>query len=175
MTTQTTLAAWRTTWERLPPRDRRAVTLAAVVVGLALVWWVALSPALTTLRQAGPRQATLDTQLASMQALANQARQLKNQPPLSRDDSLRALESATTRHLGEQARLTVMGDQATVTLTDVPPQPLALWLSEVRANARITPTEARLTQGQAPGAQAAAPTPAPQPAWKGTVVFSLAR
>lgn len=175
MTAQTSLAAWRTTWERLPPRDRRAVTLAAAVVGLALVWWVALSPALTTLRQAGPRQATLDTQLAAMQALANQARQLKNQPPLSRDDSLRALESATTRHLGEQARLTVLGDQATVTLTDVAPQPLALWLSEVRANARITPTEARLTQAPAPTAAASAHPPPGPIAWKGSVVFSLAR
>ena len=41
------------TWARLAPRERLAVAAAASVVGLALLWWLGVAPALATLRQAG--------------------------------------------------------------------------------------------------------------------------
>ncbi|MCY1547635.1 Type II secretion system (T2SS), protein M [compost metagenome] len=65
--------------ERLSPRERRAVFAAAWVVGLGLLWWLALAPALSTLRQAPERHARLDTQLAQMQQLAASAEQLRAQ------------------------------------------------------------------------------------------------
>lgn len=64
--------------ERLSPRERRAVVAAAWVVGLGLLWWLALAPALNTLRQAPERHARLDTQLAQMQQLAASAEQLRS-------------------------------------------------------------------------------------------------
>ena len=36
-------------WARLDARERRLVAIAATVVGLALLWWVGLAPALRTL------------------------------------------------------------------------------------------------------------------------------
>ena len=39
-------------WARLAERERRLVLLAASVLGLALIWLLAVSPALRTLRQA---------------------------------------------------------------------------------------------------------------------------
>jgi general secretion pathway protein M len=149
-------------WSRLAPRERQGLALALLVVGAAAVWWLALAPALQTLRQAPARHTRLDTQLQALGAMATQARNLQGQPALATDEALRALEAATQRHLGPQGRLTVAGDQATVTLQAVPPDALARWLADVRVNARTTPTETRLQQ-------------APSLAWSGTLALPLRR
>lgn len=187
-------------WQRLQPRERRAVGLGIGLCTAALLWWVALQPALATLRQANAQHAQLDTQLARMRALAEQARQWQAQPAQGRDDSLRALENATQRLLGTTARLAVVGDQATVTLNGTGPEPLAQWLADVRTNARLTPSEAQLTQAtqaaapapamrqsgtakglsgpQSPaivGSGGPAPVPPPTVRWQGRVVFALGR
>lgn len=175
------LATARQAWDRLAPRERSAVLLATAITTAALLWWVAMAPALTTLRQADAEHARLNTQLARMQALAEQANRLKTQPGMGRDDSLRALETTTSRLLGPTARLTLLGDQATVTLQATEPEALAQWLAEVRSNARLAPAEARLTQvaapAQAPSTTAATPAPgsAASVRWQGSLVFQLGR
>jgi general secretion pathway protein M len=136
----------------LSPRERRALTGAAWVLGLGLLWWLALAPALGTLRAAPERHARLDTQLDQMRRLAATAEQLRaldTQQPPARGDALRALEQATAG-LGDTGQLSVLGDRATLTLRNTPPAALAQWLAQVRVNARLLPVEARLTQ--APGA-----------------------
>lgn len=139
---------WNTSLARLAPRERLAMTLALWTMGLALLWWLALAPALSTLRQAPARHAQLDAQLAQMQHLAATATALQSsgaaQAP-RRDEALRALETATAA-LGSGARLTVLGDQATLTLRAAPPQALAQWLAQARVNARVMPREAKLTR-----------------------------
>lgn len=174
-----TALAWLTpvssAWGQLAARERRLVLLATGLVSLAMLWWVALAPALKTLAQAPARHAQLDAQLQRMQALSAKAEQLKNMPAINRNESLRALEVATTRHLGNTATLSVLGDQATVTLKSAAAEPLALWLADVRINARVTPAEARLTQGT-PGANPAAQPPGPTAAvWSGTLTLALGR
>ena len=42
-TARTRLRTW---WRELPAREQRLVAIAGVVVALALLWWVALAPAL---------------------------------------------------------------------------------------------------------------------------------
>lgn len=139
----------RAVLDRLSARERRIVTLAAWTLGLALLWWLALAPALATLRQAPARHAQLDVQLGQMQRMAATATALKDsgaaQAP-RRDDALRALETATTTTLGGSARLTVLGDQATLTLRATEPDALARWLAQARINARVVPREAKLTR-----------------------------
>lgn len=147
---------------RLSPRERLAVTVAAWVLGLGLLWWIGLAPALATLRTAPDRHARLDAQLSHMRSLAATTEQLRaqntGQPP-GRDDALRALEQATTP-LGTAGQLSVLGDRATLTLRNAPPDALAQWLAQVRVNARLLPVEARLTQ--TPGAAQ----------WNGTLVLA---
>jgi general secretion pathway protein M len=140
------------------------VWLAASALTVALLWWGLLAPALSILRQAPAQHAALDAQLQTMQALAERARTLKAQPLLSRDDSLRALEQATALHLKQAGALKFMGDQATVTLPATSATTLANWLADVRSNARLTPTEARLTKVNAT-----------QATWQGSVVFAINR
>lgn len=159
-----TASAWAQQWGKFTPRERAGVALAVVAVGLTLLWWGLLAPALSTLRQAPAQHAALDAQLQTMQSLAERARALKTQPTISRDDSLRALEEATTRHLKPAGALTFSGDQATVTLSATSATTLANWLADVRSNARLTPAEAKLTQ-----------VTAAQGTWQGSVVFTLAR
>jgi general secretion pathway protein M len=140
------------TFERLSARERTAVIAAGWIVGLGLLWWLALGPAIQTLRQAPAQHAQVDAQLASLKAMASTADAVRAQntvQPLSRADSLQALE-ATMSSLSGTALLSVVGDRPTVTLRETPPEVLALWLAQVRLNARLTPVEAQLTANATP-------------------------
>lgn len=134
-------------WGRLAARERLAVGLAAGVVALALLWWLGLAPALSTLRQAPRQHLALDTQLAQMRAMAASAQALRGQggaQPLARDATQRALEQATRELIGPDVQPRLQGDQATVALNTVAPEALARWLEQVRINARLVPVQADL-------------------------------
>lgn len=147
---------------RLSPREQRAITMALWVLGLGLLWWLAVAPALATLRQAPERHARIDAQLSQMRGMAATADRLRAQnaaQPPARDDVLRALEQATTG-LSGTGQLSVLGERATMTLKNTPPDALAQWLSQVRVNARLMPQEARLTRSTDPAG------------WSGTLVLA---
>ena len=67
-------------WKALAPREQNLVLAASAIVALALLWWVALAPALKTLRTAPARHAALDAQLQRMQSLQAEALQLQAAP-----------------------------------------------------------------------------------------------
>jgi general secretion pathway protein M len=156
------LAPLQQTLAGLQPRERRAVTLALWVVGLGLLWWIAIAPAWSTLSQAPARQARLDAQLSQMRGMAASAQALRgtNAQPPSRDTVLRALDQATGE-LGASGQISVLGERATLTLNNATPEALAQWLQQVRINARLVPVEAKLNR-PASGA----------PAWSGTLMVS---
>lgn len=154
------LALLRQRWTALAPRERLLVAAAAGVVALALFWWIALAPALATLRAAEAQHRALDAQLQYMKRLQAQARAAQGQPRQNPDEALRQLEATTRQQLGAAARTSVAGDRATVTLGNAPAAALAQWLSQVRANARAIPTEAKLTRNAGGG-------------WDGSVVLTL--
>ena len=149
------LSAW---WQELQGRQRRIVLLGAVVVGAALVWWVALAPALTTLRRAPAQHALLDAQLQNMQTLAAQARALQSAPKLPFEDALASLETSLQQKLGAAGRVVVSGERVTVTLKAAPADALAQWLTQVRVNARATVTDVRLARSGAGVVDAASST-----------------
>lgn len=139
-------------YERLSARERTAVLAAAWILALGLLWWLALSPAIQTLRLAPAQHADADAQLASLRTMAATAEGVRSQntvQPLTRSDALRALEDSMTA-LGQAAQLSAAADRPTVTLQQVAPDTLALWLAQVRLNARLTPAEAQLTASGQP-------------------------
>lgn len=147
---------------RLSSRERTAVTIAVWVVGLGLLWWFAVAPAIDTLRAAPARHARLDAQLGQMQRLAATAESLRGQntaQPPGRDEVLRALETATNGLAGT-GQLSVLGERATLTLRNAPPEAVAQWLAQVRINARMLPVDSQINRE--PGS----------PGWSGTVVLA---
>lgn len=152
------LASLRARWEALAARERSVLGVAALVVGLAAVWLLAVQPAWRTLREAPPARAQLDAQWQAMQRLAAEAAELRGAAPLAPALALQALQAATER-LGAGARLTLQGERAVVALQDVDGEALQRWLGEVRRGARAQPVELRLTR-DARG-------------WRGSVVLAL--
>lgn len=160
-------APLRARWQALAPREQHLLRAAAVLVAAALLWWLALGPALATLRSAPARHASLDAQLQQMQALQTQAQQLQDAPRADPDSALRALQASVTEHLGASARLAVAGDRATLTLQGVPANALATWLVQARSNAKSVPQEVHLVRS------AADPTAPQRTRWDGQLVLAL--
>ncbi len=156
--------AW-SRWDSLAVREKAAVGAAAALVLLAALWWLALAPALSTLRSAPAERNRLDAQLMQMRALQAQAQALQSQPKLGYDDALRALEASVKQNLGSAAQLNVAGDQASVNLRGVSAEALTQWLTQARVNARAQPTDVRLVRSANPDPASAR--------WDGTLVLSL--
>lgn len=167
-----TTAALRARWQALAPREQNLLLAAAALIALALLWWLALAPALQTLREASTRHARLDAQLQHMQALQAQAQQLQATPRANPEDALRALQASVAERLGASARLSVAGDRATLTLQGTPADALAIWLAQARSNARALPQEAHLVRATAPDNRSAA-TQSAAVRWDGTLVLAL--
>ncbi|MDB5945157.1 MAG: gspM [Ramlibacter sp.] len=147
-------------WTRLAPREQRLVGGAAGLVAVALLWWLALAPALATLRAADEQHRALDAQLQRMHSLQAQAQAVQSQPRQTQEDASRLLEATVRQQLGATARITIAGERVTVTLTGASPQTLSQWLTQARINARVLPSEARLTRN-------------PAGLWDGTLVLTL--
>lgn len=144
-------AVWRAQlaqrWRALGARERRSLVGAAVVVGLAALWLVALQPAWQIAREAPRRLAELDAQMQAMQAQAAEAQALRSVTPPAPGQAAQALQAATER-LGPRARLSLQGERAVLTIDGVAPGDLQAWLAEVRAGARARAVEAQLTRGE---------------------------
>ncbi len=146
-------------WRSVSPREQRWVLLAGGLTGLALLWWLALAPALAVLRAAPAQHLALDAQLQHMQRLQAQAKVLQAQPVLSADEARQALEAAAVP-LASGVQMTTQGDRVTVTLKAVSASDLAQWLATVRQNAHTAPVEAHLVRN-------------PAGSWDGTLVLNL--
>ncbi len=154
------LAPLRARWLALAPRERSLVGAAALLVGVALLYWLAIAPAAATLRTADAAHQALDQQLQQVLGLQAQARTLQAQPRQNRDEAQRLLEASVQQRLGTSARTAILGDRVTVTLTGAAPDALAQWLTQARVNARAVPVEAKLARN-------------PAGLWDGTLALNL--
>jgi general secretion pathway protein M len=145
-------------WKARAPRERVALGVMALVVGLFLVWALLVGPALNTLRGAPAQLAELDGQLQQMRTMAAEVRDLRGTTPVAAAQAGLAIKAAVERH-GDKVRLSLQSDRALVTLQNASPEQLRALLVEARSSARARPVEAQLTR-----------TPA---GFTGTLVFSL--
>lgn len=148
----------RARWEALGARERMAIAVAALVLGLAAVWLVALQPALRTLREAPAEIARLDGQWQAMQRQAAEAVELRAATPLAPGLAAQALQAATDR-LGDAGTLSLQGDRAVLSANGVDGPALLGWLGEARRGARAQPVEVRLARDGR--------------GWSGTVVLAI--
>jgi general secretion pathway protein M len=146
-------------WSALTVRERRLLLGALALLACAALWWLALAPALATLRSAEALHRVQDEQLQTMQRLQAQAQLIQAQPPLAPGESRRLLE-ATVNALGARAQMALVGERATLTLKGVTAEALAQCLAQARLNARALPSEAHLVRNTSG-------------TWDGTLVLTL--
>lgn len=152
-------AALRSLWARLAPRERRSVTIVLVLLAGLLLWLLALRPAWQASRTLPVELQRLDAQWQQMQRLAAESRSLRGAPAVPAGQAAAALR-ASTEALGDGAKLLVVGDRATLTLTGTPGDELQAWLQQAREGARARPVEVKLTRN-------------PQGQFSGSVVVAL--
>lgn len=146
-------------WRQLKMSEKRLILVAFWLILTALIWWLAIAPALNTIKEAPAQHRALDSQLQSMRALSAEAKNLQSQPKLGLDEAQKALQSAVTQRFGTSAQLNLTGERASLTLKNANPQELALWLTQARVNARALPAEVKLNRiGEG---------------WDGTLVLNL--
>ncbi|HEY8905514.1 MAG TPA: type II secretion system protein GspM, partial [Rhodoferax sp.] len=76
-------ALLRARWQAASRREQRSLLLAFVVLALALLWWLALAPALKVWRTAPAQHLQLQAQMENMLTLQAQARALQALPTLN--------------------------------------------------------------------------------------------
>lgn len=138
-------AQWLARWQAMAPRERQLVLLMLWALGVTLVVMVGLRPAWKTLQATPAQLREVGLQLDTMRGLADEARVLRQRPPVPPAQAEAALQGATAA-LGSGATVLMQGDRATATFNKVAGPRLAEWLQDVRSAARARPLEASLIQ-----------------------------
>ena len=132
-------------YAKLDARERQMVVVIAGLLAFLAVWLILVRPAWKTLDEAPAQRALADAQLLQMQAISNEAKQLRALPPVPQSVAEQVLKSATD-DLGGKAKLSVQGDRATLSVTGINGEELRKWLLQARGGARARPVEATLTR-----------------------------
>ena len=132
-------------WQGLNARERLLVSVFFGLFGIWLFVSIAISPALRTLNSAQQQRAEVAQQVVQMRALQQRAQELQRTKPLSRDESLRSLQSITPT--GNPAlQMTIQGDRVLVQLKNLSASQLANWLAQARSNAQALPDEVHISR-----------------------------
>ena len=132
-------------WQGLNARERLLVSVFLGLFGVWLFVSIAISPALRTLNASENQRAEVAQQVVQMRALQQRAQELQKTKPLSRDESLRSLQSITPA--GNPAlQMTIQGDRVMVQLKNLSASQLATWLAQARSNAQALPDEVHISR-----------------------------
>jgi len=130
-------------YAKLDARERQMVVIIIAALTFLVVWLALVRPAMNTLAAAPGLRAQADAQLLQMQAISNEAKQLRALPPVPPSVAEQVLKSATD-DLGGKAKLAVQGERATLSVTGINGEDLRTWLLKARGGARARPIEASL-------------------------------
>ncbi len=158
MNVATALNTLRIWWAARAAREQWMLGAAAALVGGALVYSVALAPALRVAAAHAATGARLQAQWQTMVQLQAQAQALQSQPRPTADTVRSALQ-ASVQPLGTQADVAMRADGARVNLRNIDAQTLATWLANARTQAGSVPLQANLTRTGT--------------AWSGSLLMSL--
>ena len=135
-----------------------AITFMVVFASLALLFLLAIRPALQILEATRTQAPELQAQWNQLLRMQAQAKALQAQPNPARVDAKAALDDALPS-LGTDARSVVVGERATVTFKNISPDALARWLSNVHEQAHAGVFEVHIRRNAN--------------AWSGSVVLQL--
>ena len=165
-------------WQGLSARERLLVSILLGLFGIWLFISIAISPALRTLNSAQQQRAEVAQQVVQMRALQQRAQELQKTKPLSRDESLRGLQSITPT--GNPAlQMTIQGDRVLVQLKNLSASQLATLLTQARSNAQALPDEVHISRSTSSSVNASSGINAisnstnTTTAWDGQIVLRL--
>jgi len=159
---RTVRTALQSRWEQLAPRERFGLGALGLLLGVWLLWAVALQPSLQTLRDSSANRAQLAQQMQHIRALQAQAQSLQQHGTLTRQEALQRLRQLTqTADTGFQ--LNQNNNQVTIQVTAVPAAALANWLTQARLQAQALPIEVHLSRATQEGSAT----------WDGRIVLRL--
>jgi general secretion pathway protein M len=140
------LLSLQTWWGQRPNSEKNLLRLALALVGAALVWSLAIAPALRALRNFETQHAVQEAQLQNMLRLQAAAKDLQAQPRMNEADAAQALQASVQQAFAGKADVAVSAGAITVTLRGVSAQAIAQWLQIARAQAHAAPVQARLSR-----------------------------
>jgi len=153
------LVLLQTWWGQRARSEKNLLRLALTLVGAALVWSLAVAPALRALRHFETLHAVQEAQLQHMLRLQGAAKDLQAQPRMNEADAAQALQASVQQAFAGKADMAVSAGAVTVTLRGVSASALAQWLQMARTQAHAAPVQARLSRAG--------------DAWSGTVQIAL--
>ena len=142
-------------WRGLAPRERRMVSLAAVVVALSVVYLGFFEPAWQERRKLQAEIPTLRVQLAQVAALAGEARQLGAMPPVAGSiDALRRSIEQSVQAAGMSSKLAafeVSNGLFDLRFKDVQHAGWLEWLDTTVRETRLRVATVSITREASPG------------------------
>jgi general secretion pathway protein M len=133
-------------WSVRDARERKMLTIAAVVVALSLIYALLISPALSGRELLRKKLPALREQVVQMQALSKEAADYGEQTsPVLELLSKNSVESALVRNNLKAQSVTVTGDFVQVQLNDVSFSSTLNWLRDMQKTARAATTESTFT------------------------------
>jgi len=142
-------------WQGLSARERLLVQVFLGLFGVWLFVSIAITPALRTLNSSEQQRADIAQQAVHMRSLQQRAQELHKTKPLSREESLKYLQSFTPA--GNPAlQMTIQGDRVLVNLKNLSASQLAAWLAQARSIAQALPDEVHITRSASSGLNASA-------------------
>ena len=142
MTLQQVRDACDTFWLERDPRERKMLAIGSAAVLAALLYFIAIGPAINGVNKLQKDLPQLRQQALALQGLATQAQALAATPPapatLSTNESI---EAALTRKGFKAQSIVVTGDLVRVQVNGVSFAGLLDWLDEMQKTARLTIVE----------------------------------
>ena len=134
-----------TFWQERDARERKILSIAAAVVGLALIYLVLFQPALDGRAQLDKTLPQLRQQAAELQSLAAIASQFAQQPPAPVMPATREnIEAALARNNLKAQSVLLTGDMLKVQFSNASFAALVNWLDEQQRSARFVVSEAAI-------------------------------
>lgn len=109
----------------LGERERKWVVWASFIALIALVWLLLLRPAIMTITESRTALPQLESQLNTVQTVAQKAKALQAQNPISNPPTANSLLESIRSCFGAAAQAQLDSERITVTLTQVTPEVLA--------------------------------------------------
>ncbi|NBW54398.1 MAG: hypothetical protein EBR42_03700 [Betaproteobacteria bacterium] len=143
------LQTWQAFVSQRSAREQSGIYAAVWLMGLGLLWQIAVAPAWQVWRDSDAQLAQLAKQHADMLALQQQAKLLQSQTHLGSAQAAQALQSICL-NLGEKVKCSRQAHQMTTDVKGLSPQVMAQAWAQARIQAQAVVVESHLQrQGEA--------------------------